>query len=51
MHRGFEGDCRDIIPTLEDKYDLIVCDGPFGARMNVDNGTGESKDWIGLNNV
>ena len=48
MHRGFEGDCRDIIPTLEDKYDLIVCDGPFGARMNVDNGTGEVEglDWF-----
>lgn len=50
MHKGFEGDCRDIIPTLENKYDLIVCDGPFGERMNEHNGTGEVKglDWFKL---
>ena len=43
MHKGYEGDCVEIMPTLEETPQLIICDGPFGFRMNPieEGGTGE----------
>ena len=32
-HRGIEGDCVEVMETLEERPDLIICDGPFGDRM------------------
>ena len=28
MYKGYEGDCVEIIPTIEEIPQLIICDGP-----------------------
>ena len=50
MYKGYEGDCVKIIPTMEEEPQLIICDGPFGPRMNLidEGGTGEVEgiEWF-----
>lgn len=50
MYKGYEGDCVEIIPTIEEIPQLIICDGPFGPRMSKDSSwyTGEVDgiDWF-----
>ena len=51
-HKGYEGDCVNIMPYLAETPNLIICDGPFGARMNPteDGGTGEvlGTQWFDI---
>ena len=28
-HRGIEGDCVEVMETLEERPDLIICDEPI----------------------
>lgn len=30
----YEGDCLEIMPTLQDKVDMILCDLPYGTTQN-----------------
>ena len=51
-HRGIEGDCVEVMETLEERPDLIICDAtPFGDRMKKGIMKDEVETPIGLINA
>lgn len=48
MHRLYEGDCRDVLPTLPDaSVDAVVCDPPYPC-IGRDYGTWTVEEWFAL---
>lgn len=41
----YHGDCREILPQLDIKVDLVLTDPPYNGDIKYGDGTNDSRDW------
>jgi len=41
----YHGDCREILPQLDVKVDLVLTDPPYNGDIKYGEGTNDSRDW------